>query len=89
MKDSVTISLINKFVQFVIPEKYFKDWIYTFYPMMNWNKNETIEEIIKIISPYWDSICLSYSDPPLDESFEKKYGRLDKGIQIYRRFGHI
>lgn len=83
------IILINKYIQFTIPEEFLYDWINTFYPMLHFSTSDKTEDIIKKITPYWDKICLSYSENYLPESFERQYGKLDRKIQIYPHFDHI
>lgn len=83
------IVLTNKYVQFTIPEEYLLDWANTFYPMLCFTDTDTTENIVQKITPYWDKISLSYNDSCLPESFEKRYGKLDRKIQIYPHFHHI
>ena len=83
------IILINDIVQFTVPEKFFVKWAQSFYPMLNFTEKNTTEEIIKIISPYWSKIFLSYIEPHSCDSSEYECDKLDRQIQIYLRFRHI
>lgn len=81
------IILINKFIQWTIPEEYFSEWVESFYPMID-IENKNLQEIIKLISPYWEKISLCYKTRP-SPLFEESYDKLDRKIQIFSRHCYI